>query len=204
MTKLPHELKRMMHALVLVAASMSIGAITAASPASAEPQVKETIAYYNVAGNTPEELRGELNRIGPFDKDGRQFDAMTRWYVNWRYRYDKTEQACGIASVTTEVKVNIVLPQLVQDAAMPAELRQTFETFVAALLTHGRGHGKIGIDIAGRIEDGIAKLPAEPTCDRMGQVANELGQELIREANRQGADYDAQTNHGGTLGARFP
>lgn len=185
--------------LVLMAAGLM-----AAPPTSAEPQIKETLAYYDVAGNTSQELRDELNRIGPFDKDGRQFDSMTRWYVNWRYKYNRTDESCGIDGVTTEAKVNIILPRIGPNATVPADLRQTFERFVDALLVHGRGHGKIGIDIAGRIEEGIARLPAERTCERMGQVANAYGREQIQEANRQGATYDAETDHGATLGARFP
>jgi len=183
---------------------LGTGLVAAGLPASAEPQVKETIAYYDVSGTTAREVRNDLNRLGPFDRDGRQFDAVTKWYVNWRYRYDRTGQGCGIASATTEAKINIIMPRLVPDAAVPAELSRSFETYSAALLVHERGHGQFGIDAAKRIEAGLVKLPAEPNCERMGQVANEFGHKVIQEMSQQDVEYDAKTNHGETQGARFP
>jgi predicted secreted Zn-dependent protease len=185
--------------------AMGVGVMVAKSPAAAEPKITETIEYYNVAGSTPQDLRKELNMLGPFDNtENKRLDGVTKWFVNWRYQYSKTGESCGVASATTDVKVTITMPRLKEDVPMPAELRQSFETYLNNLLTHEKGHGKIGIDIARRIEDGIAKLPAEPNCDRMGQVANELGRKLIKEANQQDIDYDARTRHGATQGARFP
>jgi predicted secreted Zn-dependent protease len=175
------------------------------SPISAEPKITETIEYYDVAGSTPQDLRKKLDLLGPFDGvERKRYDGVTKWYVNWRYQYSNTGPGCGIASATTDVKVTITMPRLKADVPTPTELRQSFETYLANLLVHEKGHGKIGIDIARRIEDGIAKLPAEPTCNRMGEVANEFGRKLIKEANQQDIDYDAQTRHGATQGARFP
>jgi predicted secreted Zn-dependent protease len=134
--------------LMIVAVCMLV------SPALAKPTVTETIEYYDVSGSTPQEVRKELNLLGPFEKtEGRWFDAMTKWNVNWRCKCNNTGKGCGIASAKTEVKV---------------------------------------------------KLPGEPNCDRMGQVANELGRKLVKEANQQDIDYDAKTRHGATQGARFP
>jgi predicted secreted Zn-dependent protease len=192
-------------ALTMVAVSASMGAIVATSPAAAEPRVTETVEHYDVSGTSPLELRKALNQVGPVDKtEGRRFDAVTNWFVNWRYTYQNTGQGCAIASATTDVKVNIIMPRLKADGATPPAMRQAFDTYTSNLLVHEKGHGKIGIDIARRIEDGIAKLPAEPNCDRMGQVANQLGQALIKEANKQDIEYDAKTDHGATQGARYP
>lgn len=186
------------------AATVAVALAMAPVPVSAEPEVKETIAYYDVSGSTPQELRKELNRFGPFDRDGRQWDAVTKWYVNWRYQYNRTEHGCRIASATSEAKVNITMPRLKQESSTPDTLRQSFEGYSANLLVHEKGHGQFGIDAARRIEEGLINLPAEPTCKRMGEVANEFGRKLIREASQQDIDYDAQTQHGATQGARFP
>lgn len=184
---------------------MAIVAGTMASPAVAEPKVTETVEHYEISGASPWEVRKALDQAGPIDStENKRFDAVTKWYVNWRYRYQRTEQSCAIASATTDVKVTITMPRLKDEGAAPPALRQAFERYTANLLVHEKGHGKIGIDIARRIEDGLAGLPAEPNCDRMGQVANEFGRKLIREANQQDIDYDARTRHGATQGARFP
>jgi predicted secreted Zn-dependent protease len=85
----------------------------------------------------------------------------------------------------------------------PAALGEAFANYTKTLLLHERGHVQNGIDIAKRIEDRIGAMPPERSCTRLGQAANELGQSLIKEGNRQDIDYDARTQPGKTQGARF-
>lgn len=184
---------------------MIVAVCTMVSPALAEPKITETVEHYDVSGSTPKDVRKALNELGPMDKtESRRFDAVTKWYVKWRYTYRNTGQGCEIASAATDVKVDITMPRLKVDTDTPSALRQAFDRYTANLLVHEKGHGKIGIDIARRIEEGLARLPAESNCTRMGQVANEFGRKLVKEANQQDIDYDAQTRHGATQGARFP
>jgi predicted secreted Zn-dependent protease len=176
----------------------------AATVTRADPIVTQTLYFYDVAGVTAQELRTELNRHGPFDQQGRRFDGFTRWWVRWRYTYKAVPEGCAIADVSTSADVGITLPRLSADAAAPDDVKQKFADYVAKLRIHEDGHAKHAIDIAGRIEAAIAALPPEATCDRLGQVANERGHALVREANQQDLDYDASTEHGRTQGVIFP
>lgn len=180
---------------------VAMGAIIASSPASAAPKVSESVSYYNVSGKTPQEVRTSLNQNGPTDKSGKRFDAVTNWYVNWNYNFNKTAKNCAIATASLNVKVEIKMPRLTTDNAT---LRQSFDTYTAKLMVHEKGHGKIGVDIASRIETEMAKLPAEATCDAMAKAGNKLGQDLVKVANQQDIAYDASTKHGATQGAVFP
>ena len=190
------------------AAELLLGVVVAATGTTtatlAEPVVRQTFYYYDVAGSTAQELRTELNRHGPFDLQGRRFDGFTRWYVRWRYSYNSGPQACAIASVATTVDIAITLPRLSAESAPPFGLRGTFSDYIDKLRVHENGHAQIAINIAKRIEDGISALSPEDTCDRLGQVANDLGHSLIREANQQDIDYDGRTQHGRTQGVQFP
>jgi predicted secreted Zn-dependent protease len=176
----------------------------ALGPATAEPLVTQTVYYYDVAGASAPEVRADLNRHGPFDLQGRRFDGYTRWYVRWRYNYGSGPLGCTIANVTTAVDIGITLPRLNADAPASDDLKRVFSNYVEKLRLHEDGHAQVAIEIARRIESGIASLPPEPACDRLGQVANELGHSLIREANQQDIDYDARTQHGRTQGVQFP
>jgi len=133
-----------------------------------------------------------------------RYDATTRWYVRWRYNYARTSQSCSISSVSSTLEVTIKMPRLLQSPNRPAAVTSAFETFARNLMTLEKGHEQNGIDIARRIEEAIRKLPPESNCERLGEVANALGQSLIKEANRADIAYDAQTQHGRTQGARFP
>jgi predicted secreted Zn-dependent protease len=51
------------------------------NPAAAELKVNETFNYYDVSGATVQEIRADLNRHCPLGKDGKRYDAFTRWYI---------------------------------------------------------------------------------------------------------------------------
>jgi predicted secreted Zn-dependent protease len=170
----------------------------------AETIVVQTLFQYDVGGATPPDVRVYLNRHGPFDAQGRRFDGYTRWYVRWRYLYKSVPEGCAIASVVTSADIAITLPRLSADSQASDELKKSFADYVEKLRVHEEGHAQNAIDTAKRIDDGIAALPPEATCERLGQVANELGYALIKEANQADLDYDARTQHGRTQGVQFP
>jgi predicted secreted Zn-dependent protease len=173
--------------------------------ALADPMVTETFDYYDVDGAAAQEIRADLNRRGPIDgTEHRRFDAVTHWYVRWRYTYKNVGGGCEITTVSTNADITYAFPRLRPRSAAPAELRQAFAGYLENLLVHEKGHARVGIDIATRIEQGIRRLPPAPTCIVLDDAANNLGHALIKEANRLDIDYDAQTQHGKTQGARFP
>jgi predicted secreted Zn-dependent protease len=181
-----------------------ITAAAGAATAMADPIVTQTFYYYDVTGKTSQDVRTDLNRHGPFDSQGRRFDGYTRWYVRWRYIYKSVPEGCGISGVSTNVDVAITLPRLNPDTDASEDLKKSFANFADKLRLHEEQHGRHAIEIAKRIETGIAALPPEGTCERLGQVANDLGYALIKEANQQDLDYDARTQHGRTEGVIFP
>jgi predicted secreted Zn-dependent protease len=180
-------------------------AAMAVAQARAEPSVTEKIEYYDVTGGTPKEVRAEIDRLGPVSKvEGKHYAGLTVGHTWWRYAYRKTSQGCVIASVSLRVEVNITMPRLISGPGTPLALSQTFASYTDKLLAHERGHGKIRIDTAKRIEDGIGRLPTEVACDALGKAANALGERLLAEERQLNVDYDATTQHGRAQGARFP
>lgn len=183
---------------------VTLGALLVAPAALAAPAVTETIVYYDIKGATPQDIRAQMRELGPTDfTEGKRYDANTRWNVSWKYNYANTGQGCSISTAYTTVKVTITIPRL-QDVSAPAALKQSFDDYTKNLLVHEKGHGQTAIDIARKIEGRLVAMPPQPSCDRMGKAANELGNALIKEANQADIDYDARTQHGRTQGARFP
>jgi len=184
-------------ALALVIALMS--------PALADPSVTEKIEYYDVTGRTPQEVRAEIDHLGPVSKvDDKHYAGLTAGHTWWHYTYRKMAQGCGIASVSLRVEINITMPRLIPGPGTPLALSQTFAEYSEKLLAHERGHGKIRIETARRIEESIGRLPFEPSCDALGRTANALGRRMLDDAKQQNIDYDATTRHGRAQGARFP
>jgi predicted secreted Zn-dependent protease len=193
---------RILGALLAVS---SLAAEAGLANALADPVVTEMFDYYDVDGATAQEIRADLNRLGPIDgTEHRRFDAVTHWYVRWRYTYKNVDNGCEIATVSTSADITYAFPRLQRGSSAPTALRRAFAGFLKNLLVHEKGHARVGIDIASRIEQGIRRLPPAPTCPVLEDAANDLGHALIKEANRRDIDYDAQTQHGKTQGARFP
>ena len=173
------------------------------SPAAAEPLVKRNVVHYDVSGASAQEIRAEMDRLGPIDeRTKRRSDATTRWYVKWTYRYRNVGQDCAIARVSVTVDVTITMPRL--KPGSPADLARTFSEFTDKLREHEEGHAQNGIDIGSRIEAAIRDIKPYPTCEELGRAANALGDRLVKEANQNDVEYDARTQHGRTQGARFP
>jgi predicted secreted Zn-dependent protease len=186
---------------LLAAALLAVGGSIAAF---ARPLVTETFDYYDVDGASAKEIRQVLNQRGPTDYQHRRFDAITAWHVRWEYTFNRTTAGCNIASVSTVVDVIYSFPRLSSDSSAPADVRHAFAEYSERLLVHEKGHAKNAIEIAKRIEAGIRVLPAALTCARLTAIANSLGEFLIKEANQLDIEYDADTDHGRTQGARFP
>ncbi len=51
--------------------------------AFADPRIDVKIKYYEVEGDTVEDLKHELKVKTPIRNNGKPFDANTTWYVKW-------------------------------------------------------------------------------------------------------------------------
>jgi predicted secreted Zn-dependent protease len=176
----------------------------AASATFAAVEVVDSAERYAITGSTPVELRREMNSKGPRGDDGRRFDGFTRWLVSWRYRYNNTGRGCTIASVTTSVKITITLPEWRNANDGDSATREQWSRYLAALERHEQGHRRHGVAAGHEVDQAIAELPPASTCDALGANANALGASILRKYNQLDLDYDRDTDHGATQGARFP
>ena len=135
---------------------------------------------------------------------GRRFDGYTRWYVSWRYQYSNSGGSCAIASVTTSVKVTMTLPRWSNESGGNSATRQQWARYLAALEQHEQGHRRHGVEAAHEVDRAIAAMPPAGSCDALGANANALGTSILRKYNQLDLDYDRDTQHGATQGARFP
>jgi predicted secreted Zn-dependent protease len=175
-----------------------------ALPANAAVNANERVERYDISGSTPADLRREMNAKGPQGAGGRRFDGYTKWYVSWNYRYHNSGGSCAFASVTTSVSVAITLPRWSNESSAGSDVRRQWARYLAALEQHEQGHRRHGIDAANEIDRAIAAMPPAGNCDALGANANALGAGILQKYNQRGLDYDRDTRHGATQGARFP
>ena len=73
--------------------------------------------------------------------------------------------------------------------------------WLAATKMHEDGHRKIVLSTAEEIIEQLGSIGPQPICDDVNKVANDLGNDLLKQMNAQHAKYDSDTKHGRSTGA---
>ena len=174
-------------------------------PSSAAfPEKTERTHYYAIAGSSARELRDAMNEKRPVGKDGKPHDAITSWFVRWQYATTTSPAACAIKSFDVSLDISMTLPQWTNESAAAPQLVQHWRTYYAALLKHEEGHRAIGSGAAADIRDAGSKLPSEQGCGDLAKAVGKMTGEILERYRQREREYDRDTDHGRTQGARFP
>lgn len=162
------------------------------------------VRWYDVDGDTEQQLRANLDGIGPTDSTGERHDAYTSWYVTWRFPFSRTDEGCSTGPVTTDVHVVMTLPRWRGPADPGHPLVQKWRTYLDALMEHEAGHRDTGFRAATEITDTLPTLPPQPSCEEAEARANEAARAVLERFRAHDVSYDDDTRHGATQGAIFP
>jgi predicted secreted Zn-dependent protease len=199
-----------MRALLLAVVVVGSGCVTIAPVRRVEaPRLREVPAQtevkeYEIAGQTPEELRAQLDKAGPVDASGARHDAYTHWFVKWNYPFARSPAGCATGPVTITLTVSMDLPRWVNSDSGPDALKARWQEYLDSLVTHESGHRENAVQAGAEIERALPQLAPQATCEEMDRVANEEGQKVLARFREADVAYDGKTDHGATQGARFP
>jgi predicted secreted Zn-dependent protease len=154
-----------------------------------------TITYYDISGSTAAELRADLNRLHPTGFDGARGDATTKWNIHWDWP-GYGESDCRLDQVKVSYQVKVIFPRWKPPADADPELVARWATYTLRLAEHESGHVDYLAAKIGSVEQAIRGA----TC----QTAEAAAQAALAPFRQHDLDYDADTNHGETQGARFP
>ena len=162
----------------------------------------DSVTYYDVHGDSIDEVRRSLTARGPGG-----FHGETRWAVTWRYSLNGTRTpgrggTCGLSSFETNVDVSMHMPRHVGggDAALSRE----WSRYQTALNEHERGHAHYAREAAAEMERRVRALATRGgTCGSLGPAIDRLCREIVSEYKRRDREYDRTTGHGRTQGAVF-
>jgi len=172
----------------------------------ADQALKITITnnYYQVDGATSEELRAQLDKLGPLDESGQHFAAKTDGNLNWSWSYSEGGGKCTLHDITAQLEIIFTLPRWTPPANAPAELVDKWNKFITALQVHENGHKDINIKVVNEFMMAVKTLPSYATCDELKLALDKAGQDVVDKTHQQNIAYDASTQHGRTQGAIFP
>jgi predicted secreted Zn-dependent protease len=167
------------------------------------PVVKEKYQYYEVWGICEKDLHGDLKQKCITLTDGKKYDSITMWKINWDYGYNSTVNTCKADNFIVNVEVTFRLPKWVPTDKAPHALVDKWDTFVRHLLTHEKGHRDLAIAAAAKLARSVAELPPMQTCADIDKEVQALSRVRMKELKEEEKEYDVTTNHGQTQGAFF-
>lgn len=168
------------------------------------PTVKETYEYYEIKGNSEDELRSELCRHGCRWKDGKTYDSVTNWHVKWDYDYDRSPETCSAGSFRVFVDITFRYPKWMQTDDVPRPLAAKWDNYMENLVEHENGHRDMAVTAAAELSEAVAAMPPASTCAELDRRVRALFHGRMKRLNDDAHAYDTETQHGIAQGAVFP
>jgi len=154
-----------------------------------------TLTYYDVPGTDARAIRTYMDEHGAVDpNDGTINDAVTDWYIRWRWPV--VNGVCNLAEVEMTFSGDVVLPRLSEADRLSQADRDDWNRYMTALIAHEADHLRHAYE---NMED-VAAAIRGASCED----ANDAGAAAIRVLTQFDIDYDRETQHGITQGAVFP
>jgi predicted secreted Zn-dependent protease len=149
-----------------------------------------TMSFYDITGATEQELLARMSDFGP-----NGYEAYTKWYIRWNWPGRGTAD-CNLRDATVSYDITVTFPRWYPTVDATPELIAKWNRYISALSAHERNH----------VDNVVAQVPLvaaaiqRATCGT-AEAAAQAALEPIRQFDIQ---YDLNTHHRATQGARFP
>jgi predicted secreted Zn-dependent protease len=153
------------------------------------------IIYYDIEGATEEELRAQLDQLGPVDSSGYKGDALAEWFISWNWPGYGTDN-CDLSQAEVSYTVKVIFPHWTPPEDASNNLVIKWFNYTYNLAKHEQGH----VDYVVTNYQIVGEAIKGATCET-ADAAAEAALEPLRAFD---LEYDRQTGHGQTQGARFP
>ncbi len=183
--------------------AIAVALLTMSTPEASAPEIRETTTFYDVAGQTAEQLRDAMNRAGPVGSDGRHVDAFASWKVHYTYQTVAVAGGCGLRRLKVDAEITSILPRWVDKPATSSGLTDRWEKHVAALSTNLAGIRDIGRRAAAGLHDSLGKIPRQPRCETLDDLIGSTADAVLQQYVRETEEYN-EASRNDAKAARFP
>jgi predicted secreted Zn-dependent protease len=159
--------------------------------ASAEVIVQKSFSYFDISGNTADELDAALNARGPTTIGASsRHPGATRIRFGGQATYVEKDGRCHIGGVKVTVDTEIILPRWRDRSRASKRLSLVWDTLSADIRRHEERHAEIARQHARMTEDIILRLPSEASCDLLQERVNTESARNIEEHDKDQARFD--------------
>ena len=160
------------------------------------------VSHYEVQGVSADEIRAELDKLGPLDLSGRRRDAYTLWHISWCWPLRNDGQA-EFARTVSNCEIRVTLPRLKRGLVFDGGLLEQWDAFYQAVLWHELKHLEIVLRNYSRVAE-VIKAAYGHNSTLSVMEANMLGRRVLEEIREQDRRLDELTQNGRLEGVRFP
>ena len=149
-----------------------------------------TVQPYEVSGSTAPEIRTQLTAYGPGGND-----AYTKWVVHWNWPGQGTA-ICRLQEAEVAYEITVTFPRWTPTEQATPALVSKWNGYLYTLVLHESGH----------VTNVVSHIPALMAAIKGSTCLSAEGaaQAVLQQIRQFDSQYDDQTDHGRTQGARFP
>ena len=176
--------------LLLAAVPQSGRAAGLSFPDGQGPAISERTVFYDISGNSKDELLADLRSKSPVLPDGRRCKGWAKWRISWKYESREVGYGgrCKLSNVRVAADIEYTLPRLLNSAAVGPGLSKTWDKIAGDLKTHLQVFGQHGIGAARDVYKKLVDLP-EALCEFVGENADGEANTIIEDYKKADADY---------------
>lgn len=157
--------------------------------------LSEDVVYYEIRGETALELRAEMDAKGPMG-----YDALTDWDVAWTW----TSANCTMATYSVTLTIVYQFPVWDPLPGTDPALIERWNAYMDSLWCHEFGHATFAVAASQQSVRGFEAIGEQTSCAGVFEAGEAVFDPILARAKRDNAHYDEATDHGVTMGARFP
>lgn len=154
-----------------------------------------TVAFYEVEGRTAEQIRGQLDSLGPIDETGHPSHAATHWDIRWTWPGYGTPTGEVSRAIVT-MRAMTILPKWDPPEETAASVIKQWNKYLEGLAKHEGHH----VFLAAQGRDEIASALRNATRENADSIAFAC----LNECRRRNALFDQESGHGAADGLEFP
>ncbi len=158
--------------------------------------------FYGITGSSAEELAAAMRRLGP-EVGGTRVPGATSQEVSFDYQVERAGPNCRIRAVRVRLEMTTTLPEWLNPSAAPAELREQWEEFAAAVRRHEEVHKVINLAGAHDVLRKISSISPR-SCAALDHETGVQADASVKRFATENARYDHDTVGGRSEGVVWP
>ena len=171
------------------------------SASSVDDSIPHTIRhdFYTVEGDTISEILQSLKERAPSE-----YHAYTEWHINWNYTFCIEPTECQLKTFDLHVDVRYTLPQWEKSDGSSKAVVDEWKRYIDAVVVHEEGHTQLAMDAAKEMLELVQSQNWKAgTKEQLIAKVDKACQNIIDKYRELEIQYDKETDHGRTQGARL-